>query len=253
MSHFQMPVAQYLTESLVSIGRGQPLEEADRLLREHGISALPVMNDQRSIVGVMSRTDLLRAGEFDTNSSLRLPARPVEDVMTQPALTVEATTRLASAAKTMLAERVHRLFVTSGPEIRGVLSTHDLMRAVCDVGLMTPIDEIATKSVVKVKTDDPVALAIDRLERSSRQAVVVVYEKWPVGVFSQADALVARAKDPKTPVQDVMNHRVMALPGSIPLSCAAAQALQLDVRRICLIGDGIEGVVSGLDFARIMN
>ena len=252
MSHFQMPVLQYATESLVDIGRDQPIEDADRLLREHEISALPVMHDGK-LVGVLSRTDLLRTGEFDSGETLRLPDRKVGEVMTPDPATVASDATLVSAAKRMLKDRIHRVFVTEGSGVRGVVSTRDLMRAVCEVGVMTPIDEISTKSVVKVRTDDPVALAIDRLEVSNKQGLVVVYDKWPVGIFAQADALISRARDPKTPIQDVMSHRVMALPGSIPLSCAAAQALGLGARRICVIGDGIEGVVSGLDFARVMN
>ena len=81
----------------------------------------------------------------------------------------------------------------------------------------------------------------------------MVDEGWPVGVFSQVDALAARARDPRTAVDDVMNLRILALPPNIPLYVAAGQALALEVRRILLVDDReIQGVVSTFDFARVV-
>ena len=73
---------------------------------------------------------------------------------------------------------------------------------------------------------------------------------WPVGVFAQPDALRARGLDADTRVEDAMDPRVLALPGDIPLRRAATQAIAMGVRRILVVGTGLEGIVSGLDFAR---
>jgi predicted transcriptional regulator len=99
--------------------------------------------------------------------------------------------------------------------------------------------------------DDPVALAIDRLELSNKHGLAVVQDNWPVGVFAQADALLSRAKDPQTPVAKLMDTRVLVLPNSLPIGSAAAQAVSMGARRIFTIADGLRGVVGGMDYLRV--
>jgi predicted transcriptional regulator len=153
----------------------------------------------------------------------------------------------------MLKEHVHRIFVTSGGKPEGVVSTRDLMRAVREKRLKTPISEIASGSVVKVKADEPIALAVDRLELSNKHGLVVVEGDFPVGIFDQACALDARRLPPGTAVENAMNVRILILPAGMGMGRAAEQALGMNVRRILLENDrGVTGIVGGLDFARVM-
>ncbi|MEM9193437.1 MAG: CBS domain-containing protein [Myxococcota bacterium] len=251
MSHFQMPVADYMSAPLIAIGESETLDDADRLLHDKGITAAAVMAPDGSIAGVISRTDLLRAGEIESGEALRLPQQRVGEVMTAPALTVDSADPLSTAAKLMHKKRIHRVFVTRGGEPVGVLSTRDLLRVICEVDLRTPIGEIASKGIIRVNAEDPVALAVDRLEVANKHGLVVVQGEWPVGTFGQGDALLARAVEPRLPVEKVMNLRIVALPPTMPISRAGAQALALGARRILVVGHGIEGIVSGLDFARL--
>ena len=101
-----------------------------------------------------------------------------------------------------------------------------------------------------MRAGDPLGLATDRLELSTKQGLVVVDGLWPVGIFAQSEALSARGRDPKTRVEDIMDSRVIVLPGDCPLRRAAAQALAMGVRRLFVLDEGLRGVVSGLDFAR---
>jgi CBS domain-containing protein len=127
------------------------------------------------------------------------------------------------------------------------------MRAVCDKRLKTPLSEIASGSIVKVKADDPIALAVDRLDLSNKHGLVVVEGSFPVGIFDQACALESRRLPPNTAVEHAMNVRILILPGAMSLSRAAEQALGMNVRRILIQNDrGLTGIVGGLDFARVM-
>ena len=174
--------------------------------------------------------------------------------MTESPTIVASETQLDQVAKRMIAERIHRVFVTGADgAVSGVVSTRDLMRAVVDAGVSTPAQEIATKALVRVEPDDSIALAVDRLERSNKHGLVVVEDGWPIGIFSQYEALLSRARDPRTSVDQVMNLRVLSLPARMPLARVAAQALELGVRRVLLLdGDSAVGIVSSYDFARVV-
>ncbi|RLB43405.1 MAG: hypothetical protein DRH30_03135 [Deltaproteobacteria bacterium] len=253
MANFRMPVTEYMTSPVETIDIGQSLVAANALFSEQGVSALGVVNDDGELKGVVSRTDLLHAAVFTQGETFRVPDRPVEEIMKSPALQVSPDADLTAAARLMLKEHVHRIFVTSGDKPVGVVSTRDLMRAVREKRLKTPISEIASGSVVKIRADETIALAVDRLELSNKHGLVVVEEGFPVGIFDQACALDARRLPPSTAVENAMNVRILILPAGMALSRAAEQALGMNVRRILIEDDrGVTGIVGGLDFARVM-
>lgn len=253
MANFEMPVTEYMTCPVETIRIGQSLITANALFSEQGVSALGVVNDDGELKGVVSRTDILHAAVSTEGETFRVPDRPVEEIMKSPALQVSPDARLAEVARMMLKGHVHRIFVTSEGKPAGVVSTRDLMRAVREKRVKTPISEIASGSVVKIRADEATALAVDRLELSNKHGLVVVEEDFPVGIFDQACALDARRLPPNTAVENAMNVRILILPAGMTLGRAAQQALGMNVRRILIEDDrGVTGIVGGLDFARVM-
>ncbi|HEX5828697.1 MAG TPA: CBS domain-containing protein [Candidatus Limnocylindrales bacterium] len=104
---------------------------AARLLEEHRISGLPVVDPAGSLVGVISQTDLLRARATEYLWA-NWPGLRVKHLMTSPALTVHRDQPLTVAARKMERHHVHRLVVVADEDETlpiGVLSTSDLVRA----------------------------------------------------------------------------------------------------------------------------
>lgn len=253
MANFEMPASEYMSSPVETIRIGESLIAANDAFSEKGVSALGVINDRGELKGVVSRSDILHAAVFTEGQTFRVPDRPVEEIMQSPPIQVAADDPLSAAAKAMLKNRVHRVFVMRAGELAGVVSTRDLMRAVVEKRLKTPIAEIASGSVVKVRADDPVALAVDRLDLSNKHGLVVVEGEFPVGIFDQACALESRRLPPQTAVEHAMNVRILILPAGIGMGRAAEQALEMNVRRILIESSrGVTGIVGGLDFARVM-
>jgi CBS domain-containing protein len=253
MANFEMPVTDYMTSPVETAQVGQSLVAANAMFSEQGVSALGVVDAAGMLKGVVSRTDILHAAVFSHGETFRVPDRPVEEIMKSPAIQLSSDAPLAQAAKLMLKNHVHRVFVTRDGRPEGVVSTRDLMRAVREKRIKTPISEIASGSVVKVRADDPIALAVDRLDRSNKHGLVVVEGDFPIGIFDQASALEARRLPPTTAVENAMNVRILILPAAMGLGRAAQQAVGMNVRRILIEDDrGVTGIVGGLDFARVM-
>jgi CBS domain-containing protein len=253
MANFEMPVTEFMTSPVETIRIGESLIIANELFVEQDVSALGVLNEAGQLKGVISRTDVLHAAVYRHGETFRVPNRSVEELMQSPAIQVSQDAPLADAAKLMRKHHVHRVFVTVDGIPKGVVSTRDLMRAVAEKRLKTPISEIASGSIVRVKADDPIALAVDRLELSNKHGLVVVEGPYPVGVFDQMCALESRRLPPNTAVEHAMNVRILILPGGMSLGRAAEQALGMNARRILVRNDrGMIGIVGGLDFARVM-
>jgi CBS domain-containing protein len=110
-----------------------PLNEALVTLSDAHISALPVVDGLGRMVGVISSTDILtseaEAGDREEREAL-FEDTQVREIMTPCPLTVPPEAEVREAAQQMLYADVHRLFVTNGERVIGVISTTDIVRAV---------------------------------------------------------------------------------------------------------------------------
>ncbi|MBZ0234724.1 MAG: CBS domain-containing protein [Deltaproteobacteria bacterium] len=258
MSQFTQPVADYMTREVEWVRPDTELPFVVRLLERFNISAVPVV-DGTELVGVLSRTDLLHAGLRHASASRRarslvVPPHRVNGLMKRSPLTVAPHTPLATAARAMQRARIHRVFVVEhGAGLVGVLSTADLAAAVRDARVETPLSVVMSSPILTVKTTDPLSLADQRLEHAHVSGLVVIEDDWPVGLFSQVEAMASRDLPRDTPVEDVFEQALICLPDTTKIHRAAAYAARLDVRRVvaCRQREAV-GIVSGLDFARVV-
>ncbi len=140
-------VQDVMTSRVVAVTAETPIREVARLLIEHGISGLPVVDAARMVVGVISEGDLLvKEGGADavprrplerlfgesreTQEALaRVEARTAGDAMTAPPVTVEAGMALQAAAALMVQRGIKRLPVTDNGRLVGIVTRADLVRA----------------------------------------------------------------------------------------------------------------------------
>jgi CBS domain-containing protein len=103
------------------------LNEAARRMVEEDISALVVVDDDGFLVGILTRTDLLRAWLQVENWQ----SKPVKDYMNPNVITVPSQTRLSKVAELLLDKQIHRVVVTREEEDKqrplSVVSAGDLV------------------------------------------------------------------------------------------------------------------------------
>ncbi len=259
MAPYATAARDYATSPVHTVREDAKLALVEHQLTELDVSGLPVLDDAGHVIGVITRTDLIRAGRVRVPNGgrahvLELPDAYVRDFMHVGVRTVDSSAPVAAAARTMLAHRVHRVYVMDADMLIGVLSTKDMMRVVANARVRTALSEIMSTSVVTVRASDPVSVAVDRMAAAHVSGLIVMDEEWPIGVFSQPEAIAARATPPADRVEKWMDPAVLSLPSGMPLHRAAAQALHMSVRRVLVVeGKSILGVISGLDFARAVS
>lgn len=123
-------VGDLMTADPIVVSADAPLADAARLLEQHHVHGLPVVDALGGVIGVVSQTDMLRARSTDDLWS-RWPGLRVRHLMTAPALTINADAPVGEAAARMEHEHVHRLVVvdSDGATPVGIISTTDLVRA----------------------------------------------------------------------------------------------------------------------------
>lgn len=130
-------VGNLMTRDLVTIVSNASLQDAARLMEEHHVSGLPVVDTKGALVGVISQTDLLRS-QATEHLWTRWPGLAVRHLMTSPAVTVAESTPVTAAAALMERRRIHRVVVVSDADPSrpvGILSTSDLVRVIAEGSL----------------------------------------------------------------------------------------------------------------------
>lgn len=134
-------VSDVMTHTVAAIGPRAPFKEMVRLMRDWKVSALPVIEGEGRVVGVVSEADLLPTEELrdDPDVGYLRRRRPADlakaeavtaaELMTSPPVTVRADATLAEAARVMAHARVKRLPVVDDLQLlQGVVSRADLLK-----------------------------------------------------------------------------------------------------------------------------
>ncbi|MEV5872836.1 CBS domain-containing protein [Streptomyces sp. NPDC052101] len=203
-------VRDVMTGAAVAVGRKTLFKDIVERMVQWQVSALPVLDGDGRVVGVVSEADLLPKEEFrdsdpDRLTQLRrLPdlakagAVAAEQLMSAPAVTVRADATLAEAARAMALHTVKRLPVVNAEGLlEGVVSRGDLLKV-----FLRPDGDLA-----------------DEIRRD------VIDPLFP---------------DPVEPVHIMVTEGVATLTGRVP--SAAAERIPLALR----LTQGVEGVV-GVD------
>ncbi|WP_135828584.1 CBS domain-containing protein [Halorussus halobius] len=165
-----LTVGDIYTENVVSVPEDATLGQVINRLREHGVSRLPVVDDDGLLAGVVTTHDVVefatrnvekttrgdRSGEGD-----RLLDLPASDVMSSPVATATMGGSVREAVERMLEEDYSGLVVTPVDDdraVEGVVTKTDVLRAlsyteedVMDVQI-TNVDLLDTLSRESVRT-----------------------------------------------------------------------------------------------------
>ena len=149
-------VKDVMNADVLSVHEGMTVEDLAAFLEENEVSGAPVVDDGGRLVGVVSLRDLVRSlagshnaapdrsdpsyfvreweDQFNPEDLQRLRVVDTEvtvgDLMSREIATVTEDTDVRSCARRMLERRVHRLLVTDGGELRGIVTSFDLLQLV---------------------------------------------------------------------------------------------------------------------------
>jgi len=128
-----MRVAELMQIEVETVPADSLLNDALVIMADSRISGMPVVDGAGRMVGVISTTDIVTSEEEAEDRTARDALSEqtlVRDLMTPRPLTIAPDADVKDAARQMLDADVHRLFVTEGERLVGVISTTDIMHAV---------------------------------------------------------------------------------------------------------------------------
>jgi CBS domain-containing protein len=134
-------IAKVMTREVITVAPRTPLKEVARILVEQRISGLPVIDDDGTVLGVVSEADILEKERARANGNMvtrlldvgdraKHDARDAADAMTTPPITIRPQRSVAEAAALMLERGVNRLpVIDDHGRLVGIVTRADLVRA----------------------------------------------------------------------------------------------------------------------------
>lgn len=142
-----MHARNVMTTTCIAVSPETPVVEIAALLLRHHISGVPVIDDDRHVLGVVSEGDLIRRVESGTEHKarawwlrpfvgadvladeyLKSHGKRARDVMTSPAVTIGEDMPLADIANTLESQHIKRVPVVRAGKLVGIVSRANLVR-----------------------------------------------------------------------------------------------------------------------------
>jgi CBS domain-containing protein len=231
------PVSEFMTRNITTVTPDTPARQVAELLLGKLFKAVPVINEQRQVVGIITDGDLLRKAGMPVRLAVgeRLEAdalqqffsqisreKDAQTIMTTPAVTVNENDALGHVVQTLMNRNLKRMPVVDGQDrLVGMISRLDILRAVAGNEPASQeqaplphagrtLKELVSTQIPIVHVNDDLADVLQQILRADIKRVIVLDEQEkPIGIITDGD-LVARVNPAmRGSVLQVLAARVM--------------------------------------------
>ena len=138
----RLHISSVMVKDVFTVPETMQLDEVAKLMLDNGIGSVPVMDDDGNMVGIVSKADFVTLAV-----GIAFDKIAVKEIMTKDMISVSPTERLVHARRLMIEGHVGRLPVVEDGELKGMVTSKDLMRAFIDFRKKVP--ERYQKSQIK--------------------------------------------------------------------------------------------------------
>jgi CBS domain-containing protein len=150
-----MKASDVMVRDVITIGPDDDVSRAAKTLADHDISALPVIDEQRRVLGILSEADLLRREEIGTEKrhpawlEAVMPAgrlateyakshgRKVRELMSETVVSATPDASLSEIAALLERKRIKRVPIVQNGKLVGIVSRANLIQALASAAERT--------------------------------------------------------------------------------------------------------------------
>ncbi|WP_026608306.1 CBS domain-containing protein [Methylocapsa acidiphila] len=209
-----MNASDVMVHDVVTVGPDDDLAKAVRLLVDHDISALSVVDGERRVIGILSEGDLLRREEIGTEKTRpwwleaitpasvlafdysKSHGRKVSELMSDRVVSAGEDATLAELANILEKNRIKRVPIVKDGKLVGIVSRSNLIQALASAPPPPADDRLADRGIrASVLAELGKQSWTDFGERNIVVSNGVVHIWGLVGTPEERKALVALAED----------------------------------------------------------
>jgi CBS domain-containing protein len=118
-------VLKHKGHDVVTVTPEQTVKAVVKVLAQHRIGAVPVVNERGQIIGIISERDIIRGMSQHADAVLTLPA---EQLMTREVKTCSSEDQLVDLMEVMTLQRIRHLPVIENGSLQGIVSIGDVVK-----------------------------------------------------------------------------------------------------------------------------
>jgi CBS domain-containing protein len=276
-----MKVKDVMTRDVIFVEVPGSRDTVLKIMKDKGITSLPVVKNHK-LVGIVTRGDIFRNPEEDQIALL----------MTRQPVFVSPNATINDAARILVENIFRRMPVVDDSELVGFITVTDIVSAIADMDIGTPVDDYIIREIVAVWEMTPVNVVGEIMKLANADASPVLdsadrvvgivtesallkaskiedtTEKADLSAGSDEDAWtweavrdtmslyygVSRVELPSVPVKDIMMAEYESIYHKTGISECARQMRRFDVELLPVItaDEKLEGIIKDSDLVKVL-
>ena len=119
-------ISKLLTREIISINENDTIYDAIKLLSKNKIGALPVINNQKKLCGIVSERDIIHA--ISENKEINLSLSHINSIMTSKVITCNKDTQSNVLMKIMTTNKIRHIPILEKNLLIGIVSIGDVVK-----------------------------------------------------------------------------------------------------------------------------
>ncbi len=192
----RLHISSVMVKDVITVPETMQLDEVARLMLENGIGSVPVMDEDDKMVGIVSKADFVTLAV-----GIAFDKITVKEIMTKELVVVSPTDRLVHARRQMMEAHVGRVPVVDEEDLKGMVTSKDLMRAFIDFRKKVPekyqksqikevlVEDIMSSNPTVTTKDATISEVAKVMMDTGYNGLPVVEGDKIVGIITQTDIL----------------------------------------------------------------
>ena len=119
-------ISQLLTRDVISIGENKTIYNAIKLLGKNNIGALPVINNNMQLCGIISERDIIK--NISNNTSVNFKKSFVNSIMTSVVITINRNVKSEDIMDIMSKNKIRHIPIVENKLLIGIVSIGDVVK-----------------------------------------------------------------------------------------------------------------------------
>ena len=191
----RLHVSSVMVKDVFTVPQTMQLDDVAKLMLENGIGSVPVMDDGK-MVGIVSKADFVTLAV-----GIAFEKYFVKELMSKELTVVSPSERLVHARRQMIESKVGRLPVVEDEELKGMVTSKDLMRAFIDFRKKVPekyqksqikevlVEDIMSSNPTFTSKEATISEVAKIMMETGYNGLPVVEDDNVVGIITQTDIL----------------------------------------------------------------
>ena len=134
-----MGINEIMTSNPITLGQDATLGEAGALMSEHRIRHIPIVGEDREVLGLITQRDLLAIGSAEADGNA------IKEIMRRQVYTVSEESDMRSAALMMQEHKIGALPVLQDKKLVGIITDSDYVALA--INLLEQLNEFEPEEI----------------------------------------------------------------------------------------------------------